>query len=277
MSALRQFAWRVVVVVARIIGFFLEPILMYLLLWLLWPLLVYIFRVKNRMVVIRKPGQRLHGKLLMTTNHHSLMDSFATGFALCYPDILWKPWLMPWQLADAQNSVFLRPLYRIIRIIPVEKNKEGKRKDHSAFQRAVDILRHGGNVNVFLEGTRSPTGVLLHPLPQVAAMALKSGATIRPAYHGGMLMVKPYRKIPGDGEPTWIRKRFGPMIEWLFDIRTGNTVYVAVGYDIAPGEVSILAGDNPEGRYPRLAHAIMDRIAEQERIALPLVNFRNAP
>lgn len=51
----------------------------------------------------------------------------------------------------------------------------------SAIRRGIDILKRGGIVGIFIEGTRSKTGELLRPKPGAMLLAYETDATVVPA------------------------------------------------------------------------------------------------
>lgn len=227
-------------------------------------LTLLIFRVFNRTKVIGSPPQGPQPRMLVISNHQSLIDSFLVGAILSYPWLFWKPWMLQYQLADGRNFMthpVMRHIYALLRVIPVGRDSKGNRSDSAAFKRSVSVLRDGKMVHVFIEGTRSTTGELLPPKTQVAGMALLSEASVLPVYFTGMADVQPYRKKPGDGQPTWLRYVFGPTVEWLVDMRFGHRLTIAFGKAITPDEArAIIEGCPRTERYDRLANAIMDRI-----------------
>lgn len=238
---------------------------------LLWPTLVvvwlcclFICRVLNRMVVSGLGTPRLGHGVQVVSNHQSLIDSFFIGLAIYYPELLWQPLRAPYHLADARNYMthpLLRYVYWILRVISVQRAADGTRRDSEAFRRAIKILKRNGMLHVFIEGTRSLDSTLLPPRPQVATIALLSGATIKPVYISGMHAVHPYRKRAGDPPVTWWRRLFGAQTEWLLDIRTGHTVHVVIGEDLTPDQVKVLAGEGDlRERSERLAQALMEKL-----------------
>lgn len=241
----------------------LERIVLTVAVWLTGAACWFVFCLANRLHV-RGPRRRLRPGLLIVSNHQSMLDSFLVGSALYFPQLMWAPNLTPHQLADEENFMqlpVLSRIFKILRVIPVKKTAGRVRRDPIAFRRAVKVLRSGGIVHVYIEGTRSRSEQLLPPVPEVGAIALLSGATVRPVYLNGMHRVQPYRKDPGDGPPTWWR-RLSPRVEWVMDVRAGHDTLVNVGDDISPTEAAALAGcgDNRE-RSDRLARALMERIS----------------
>lgn len=228
-----------------------QPVLLYLTLVLTWLISLLIFRVLNRTVVRGKPYHGPRGRVIVVSNHQSLIDSFLLGSVLSFPWILGKPQLTPYHLADARNFMthpILRYVYAVLRVIPVGRSDDGERRDHHAFLTAKEVVRSGGNLFVFLEGTRSTDNTLLPPKPQVGALALDTEATVLPVYFTGMHDVHPYRKRPGDPPVTWWRRLLGTHTEWLLDIRCGHRIDVVIGQPISSADMSEVAGEGSHRR-----------------------------
>lgn len=218
----------------------------------------------------RRP--RLRQKLLIVSNHQSLIDSFLVGWALGTPTMFFRPSLIPYHLADARNFMshpVLKHVYRALRVIPVDRNAAGERSDHGALLTAVRVLEAGGVVHAFIEGTRSVNGDLQPPKKQVGALALLSGAAVRLVHIDGMHAVQPYRKAPGDGPPTWIRRIFGARTEWLIEMRFGQEIRISVGDDMTPEEIKAIAGTSGtrHEQARRVSEAMMERLRFLQRLS----------
>lgn len=222
------------------------------------------FRLLNKTAVMGVQNLGPRRRLLIVSNHQSLVDSFVVGMVIYFPWLFWRPNLAPSHLADARNFMthpILRYVYRVLRVIPVGRNAQGERRDRGAYAAACNVLKAGGMLHVFGEGTRSTNQELLPPKPQIGGLALDTGATVRPVYITGLHAVHPYRKRPGDPPVTWWRRLFGPHTEWLLDIRAGHQITVVLGEDIAPDQARALAGDGDHREQVTcLAEAIMERI-----------------
>jgi 1-acyl-sn-glycerol-3-phosphate acyltransferase len=80
-------------------------------------------------------------------------------------------------LVDIFSIGWMAPFLRPLGALPV---KQGGARDLDALRAALEILRHGGAVTIFPEGTRSLDGGLLRANPGVALLALRSGAPVLP-------------------------------------------------------------------------------------------------
>jgi 1-acyl-sn-glycerol-3-phosphate acyltransferase len=90
----------------------------------------------------------------------------------------------------AKEELFRLPVLgwalRRVHAFPVRRGSADRR----AIATALHILRNGGILGLFPEGTRSKTGDLLQPHPGVALIAVKSNAVILP-----VAIVGPYRLL----------------------------------------------------------------------------------
>lgn len=114
--------------------------------------------------IIRVHGQKnlpVHERrgLLLIANHPSLFEPLvlATLFA---PWVFVNPFrYMPWSVADKGN--FYDPWYffwiRSLRVIPVRRNNQGERSDPAALKKMIEVLKGGGKIILFPEGTRTTT------------------------------------------------------------------------------------------------------------------------
>lgn len=80
-------------------------------------------------------------------------------------------------LTDLFAIGWLGPFMRLLGALPVRR---GGARDLDALRAALELLRRGGAVAIFPEGTRSPDGGLLRANPGVALLALRSGAPVLP-------------------------------------------------------------------------------------------------
>ncbi len=236
-----------------------------------------VFRVLNRTTVIGQRFARFSPQTVVVSNHQSLLDSFLVGSVLGVPQLFWQPWLTPWHLADGQNFFghpLLRYVYLLLRVIPVGRDERRQRRDPKAFYAASRAVQ-SGTLHLFPEGTRSTTDGELSPLKRSAAgLILNAGAGLKFVYFTGMHQVQPYRKQPGDGQPTWLRA-FGKRTEWLLDFRAGQRLVVNISRDYSPEEVAALAGDGSmRDRSERLARAIEERLRSLQEATMAVRSAR---
>ena len=131
------------------------------------------FRVFNRIEIKGRERIPLTGPLIIVANHISNAD----------PPALMSH-VVPVRPAAimAKKEVFALPLLRRLFLswkgIPVDRSREGG--DMSALRGGIDVLKNGGCLVLFPEGTRAKDGPL-KPKLGVAMLAHKTGAPVLPA------------------------------------------------------------------------------------------------
>jgi 1-acyl-sn-glycerol-3-phosphate acyltransferase len=137
------------------------------------------------------------GPVLLVANHTSNLDSPIVGGAC------------PRQLNFlAKAELFEIPLFgRFIRRLGARPlRREGP--DAGALRTALRVLREGGALLVFPEGTRGEEGILRPAKPGAGMLAVLSGAPVVPVYISGSGRALPRgRKFP---RPARVTVTFGP-------------------------------------------------------------------
>jgi 1-acyl-sn-glycerol-3-phosphate acyltransferase len=137
------------------------------------------------------------GPVLLVANHASLLDPPLVGGA------------SPRQLSFlAKAELFDIPLFGglIRRLGARPLRREGP--DAGALRTALRVLREGGALLVFPEGTRGQEGVLGPPKPGAGMLAVLGQAPVVPVYISGSGRAWPRgRKLP---RPTRVTVTFGP-------------------------------------------------------------------
>ena len=114
------------------------------------------------------------GPCIIAANHCSYLDPPLVGVA-CKRAI---HYLARKSLLDVP---VLGPILPQLNVIPVDQ----KNADRSALMGAIRVVRNGGAVLIFPEGTRSPDGRLRPAQPGIGMIAAKTGAPIVPVYISG--------------------------------------------------------------------------------------------
>jgi 1-acyl-sn-glycerol-3-phosphate acyltransferase len=157
----------------------------------LWYLLGYslskaIAKTFFRYRVIGAENMIEEGPCIIAANHCSNLDPPLVGVA-CKRAIhyLAKKSLLDWPL--------LGPIFPELNVIPVDQ----KNADRSALMGAIRVVRQGGAVLIFPEGSRSPDGKLQPAQPGIGMIAAKTGAPVVPVRVFGSYLVQPKgRRLP---------------------------------------------------------------------------------
>lgn len=118
----------------------------------------------------------LHGPLLMTINHLSMMDVIALGAALVLKGL--RPGID--FFTASKQELYTKPilprLMPLLGMFPLYR----ERPDMSAMRRMLDIFHAGKILAIAPEGTRSPTGRLQLFQPVIAKIAITRRVPILP-------------------------------------------------------------------------------------------------
>ena len=140
------------------------------------PILKLIFKLYYRPQIINKEAIPKSGPIIVTCNHKHIMDQcpiiMSTKRVMHY---MAKKEYFDKQYPEGHNAWF----FKMFGCIPVDRSIH----DDSATDTAIDILKHGGSIGIFPEGTRNKTNdQVFLPLKYGAiSMAYKTNATIVPA------------------------------------------------------------------------------------------------
>ncbi len=135
---------------------------------------------------------------LLCSNHRSYLDAFFIGYKI------------PVALRFvAKDDLFrFRPLRWFITKMGAFPIKRGT-KDEKAFDTAGEILRGGGALVIFPEGTRSLDGKLLAFKAGAALMAAQTGSDVLPVGLSWKGRLRPFKKITVRYGPLLTNERLG--------------------------------------------------------------------
>ena len=159
------------------------------------------------------------GPCIIAANHCSYLDPPLVGVAFRRGiHYLARKTLLDWPV--------LGPIFPQLNVIPVDQ----KNADRSALMGAIRVVREGGAVLIFPEGTRSPDGKLQAGQPGIGMIAAKTGAPVLPARITGSFDAFP-RGDTGKGlRPVPISVSFGPPLR--FPAAAGRDDYAMIGAEV---------------------------------------------
>jgi 1-acyl-sn-glycerol-3-phosphate acyltransferase len=124
--------------------------------------------------------------MVLFTNHRSQLDSFFLGTALFWSIRLRLARLLPWNAPKRKwyTRIWpIAPFLRLVRYIPVHIDEKNRAHDMHAFHRILSVLRQGGVVHLFPEGTRERGDDILPIMPSACSLALLARSSVLIAYH----------------------------------------------------------------------------------------------
>lgn len=139
------------------------------------------------------------GPFVVAANHVSYLDPVVLGVACPRPIHFMAK-------AELFHIPVLGFLIRELGAFPVQRGVA----DRQAIRRALHILKDGGVVGVFPEGTRNRQGEMLDPQGGAALIALKAGVPVLPVGIWGTADVDGPLHLP---KPVRVGVRFGELID----------------------------------------------------------------
>lgn len=110
-------------------------------------------RLANKTIIIGRHHYPRHANVLIASNHYTMIDSWWITIALCWPWIIYKPWLLPYHLPEKKNFYkgILGPLCELWRCIPISR---GTGDFLEKMPRITEALRTAA-LAIFPQGGRS--------------------------------------------------------------------------------------------------------------------------
>jgi len=151
--------------------------------YFLWGLALIIFKVSFRIKIRGKGNIPSKGPVVLASNHLSYLDPIVLGLV--------TPRRMNFM---AKEELFKNSLFRLLitqlGAFPLKR----ERWDRSAYHRALAVLKGGGVLILFPEGTRSRDGKLGHLREGAVRIALRAGVPLVPVVIGGTDKIIPRGK-----------------------------------------------------------------------------------
>ena len=171
------------------------PVTSYLVTNITVTILWVLFFVLNRTTVRGRKNVGQERNTLLLSNHQSMLDSFVVGLGAFFPQSWWRPHLIPWNPAAAEN------FYRTPILAWLADNwkciwvREGRRDLH-ALHRMTQVLPDGV-MTLFPEGTRTRDGSVGPGQAGPGLLILATRARVIPVAIEGMQQVLPIgSKVP---------------------------------------------------------------------------------
>ncbi|MDF1545627.1 MAG: lysophospholipid acyltransferase family protein [bacterium] len=193
--------------------------------WLGWRivgLILFRMKIRGRKHIPRKGG------FILACNHISFYDPPLLGCAV-YRSVSFM----------AKEELFRNPIFgwimRWSHSLPVRRGAI----DRAALKNSIRVLKEGGGLMLFPEGTRSKTKDFLPPKAGVGMIALQAGCPIIPVHISGSNDLKGCLKWKKRTRIT-IGEPISP--EWLSQLEPGKESYMAVAEKVM-GRIAALRAE----------------------------------
>ena len=131
------------------------------------PIFYFLYRIK----VVHKENLKFEGQMILISNHRSNNDPI-------FLHLLVKPKVYFMAKSELFKNPFLRWIITAFGAFPVERGAG----DLAAIKNAFKILRAGGILGIFPEGTRTRTNEIRRFQHGAAMIAIRTGAPVLPVY-----------------------------------------------------------------------------------------------
>jgi 1-acyl-sn-glycerol-3-phosphate acyltransferase len=198
------------------------------------------FRVLTRMHVEGLGHAPRSGPLLVVANHTSAAD----------PPLV-AAWLQPalgrpiqFMAKEQLFASALRPLLRIFGAVRVRAGGS----DAEAYRAGLTVMRGGGVLGLFPEGTRSPDGVIAEPHAGAALLAARSGVAVLPVgISGGQRLLPTGVTLPRFG--THLTLRIGEPFTITLDPALERRAATEAAADAIMRRIAALVDPDQRGRF----------------------------
>ena len=209
------------------------------------PAFTVLMRLANRTHIVGKHHlQRAPLPLMFVSNHVTIIDDGFVDSLIFPPRMFLEYDFIPHHVPEERNFFKGRLMswfMRRMKCIPVRR---GEGLFQPAMDRIIAVLRAGGCVRVFPEGTRSRSGTLGRGRPGVGRVLYETGAIVVPCFHRGLDQVLP----------------IGCVVP-----RVGKRVDILIGPPFSVDELRALP--NTKETWQKIADRLMEKIADLARAA----------
>ncbi len=166
-----------------------------------------VMKVFNRTEVRgKRQVQRARPPFLFVCNHVSMLDDAFLGPLIFMPRALWDYRFIPYHLPEKKNffrGPFFSWLMTAVKCVPITR---GKGVFQPGMERLIRLLKRGGVVHIYPEGTRTRTGEIGKGKIGVGRLVRETGVKVIPCYHTGLDQVLPIgHKIPRLGKRVLVQ------------------------------------------------------------------------
>ncbi|MFA7160671.1 MAG: lysophospholipid acyltransferase family protein [Kiritimatiellia bacterium] len=157
-------------------------------------------KIWNRFRVIGSENMPAQGGVIIASNHASFMDPPIVGCGLMHRYVRFM----------ARDTLFQNRIgqwwFENVGVVSLDRN----RGDIAAFKAAIALLKAGGALCLFPEGTRTLDGKLQKPKSGIGFLIMKAEVPVLPVYIEGSFSAFP--KGAKLIKPAKITVRYGPLI-----------------------------------------------------------------
>ena len=200
----------------------------------------FLFRAVARVRTSGLDGLPRTGPLIVVANHTTLADP--PFVAAWLQPALGRP--IQFLAKEQLFTPLMRPILRMYGAIFVRAGGS----DVEAYRAALAVLRGGGVVSVFPEGTRSLDGVMREPRAGVALIAVRSGVPVLPVgISGGHRFLPSGRTLPAFG--TRLTLRVGQPFTVTLDPTLDRRAATEAATDEIMRRIAALVDADQRGRF----------------------------
>lgn len=200
----------------------------------------FLFRAFARVRTSGLDGLPQTGPLIVVANHTTLVDP--PFVAAWLQPALGRP--LQFLAKEQLFTPLLSPVLHMYGAILVKAGGS----DIEAYRAAVTVLRGGGVVSVFPEGTRSLDGVMIEPRAGIALIAVRTGAPILPiGISGGHRFLPSGRTLPAFG--TRLTMRVGRPFTVTLDPTLDRRAATHAATDEIMERIAALVDPDQRGRF----------------------------
>lgn len=183
------------------------------------------------------------GGLVFASNHLSVADELLSAVVVPRHLAFWAK--AEYFRGGGPRGLFLKHLLQALGAIPVER--AGGRAALAAFDAAIPVLKGGGQVVVYPEGTRSPDGRLYKGRTGAVRLATMAGVPVIPVGVLGTDRMQPIGQRMPRLLPSDVTIRFGKPMD--FTGRLADTLGLRSMTDELMTEIQKLTGQEYVPRY----------------------------